>query len=130
MSHLFFANNILLFTKASSSQVILVSDLFALFGRVLGLKISLTKSRAYYSKGVPRGEIDQFTSISSIRSTTSFEKYLGFPIFKGMASKDKFHFIIEKLQSRLASWKHGLLNKAGRLTLTSSILGFVPAYYM
>lgn len=54
MSHLFFANNILLFTRASSSQVILVSDLFALFGRVLGLKISLTKSRAYYSKGVPR----------------------------------------------------------------------------
>jgi len=34
------------------------------------------------------------------------------------------------MQSRLASWKSRLLNRAGRLTLASSVLSFIPTYYM
>jgi len=39
-------------------------------------------------------------------------------------------YIIEKMQNRLASWKGKLLNKAGRLTLASSVLSSIPTYYM
>ena len=70
------------------------------------------------------------TSISGIRSTTSLDKYLGFSILKGRAKRSDFLFIIEKMQTRLASWKNRLLNKPGRLTLASSVLSSIPSYYM
>jgi len=96
------------------------------------LKINLSKSWAFYSSGTPHAKINRLTSITGIRirSTTSFDKYLGFPILKGRAKRNDFHFIIEKMQSRLASWKHRLLNKPGRLTLASSVLSSIPSYYM
>lgn len=61
---------------------------------------------------------------------TSLEKYLGFPMLKGRARKEDFNFIIDKMHSRLASWKLKLLNKAGRMTLAKSVLTSIPIYYM
>jgi len=94
------------------------------------LKINISKSRAYYSSGTPHGKITNLTAISGTQSTTSLGKYLGFPMLQGRPKKIEFNFIIEKMQSRLASWKSRLLNRAGRLTLASSILSSIPTYYM
>ncbi|CAJ2643293.1 unnamed protein product [Trifolium pratense] len=130
MSHLLFADDVLLFTKAKNSQIRFITDLFERFSNASGLKINLSKSRAFYSTGTPSAKIDKLTSISGIRSTTSLDKYLGFPILKGRAKRSDFHFIINKMQSRLASWKNRLLNKPGRLALASSVLSSIPTYYM
>ncbi|PNX59423.1 ribonuclease H, partial [Trifolium pratense] len=130
LSHLFFADDVLLFTKAKNSQLRFINDLFARFSQASGLKINLSKSRAFYSGGIPQAKINKLTSISGIRSTSSLDKYLGFPILKGRAKRSDFHFIIDKMQSRLASWKNRLLNKPGRLALASSVLTSIPTYYM
>jgi len=130
ISHLLFADDVLLFIKARNSQLRFVSDLFDRFSKASGLKINLSKSRAFYSAGTPQRKINSLTSITGIRSTTSLEKYLGFPILKGRPKRSDFHFIIEKMQNRLASWKNRLLNKTGRLTLATSVLTSIPSYVM
>jgi len=130
LSHLLFADDVLLFTKAKNSQLRFIKDLFDHFSQASGLKINISKSRAFYSPGVRHQKINNLTSISGIRSTTSLGKYLGFPILNGRPKRSDFHFIIEKMQSRLASWKNKLLNKAGRLTLASSVVASIPTYYM
>jgi hypothetical protein len=94
------------------------------------LKINLSKSRAFYSTGIPQRKINSLTNISDILSTTSLDKYLGFPILKGRPKRSDFNFIIERMQNRLASWKNRLLNKTGRLTLASSVLSSIPSYFM
>jgi hypothetical protein len=94
------------------------------------LKINISKSRAYYSSGTPHGKITSLTSISGIQSTNSLGKYLGFPMLQGRPKKSDFNFIIEKMQTRLSAWKSRLLNRAGRLTLASSVLSSIPTYYM
>lgn len=43
---------------------------------------------------------------------------------------EDFHFIIDKLNSRFASWKNELLNKAGRITMANSVLTSIPNYCM
>jgi hypothetical protein len=116
--------------KARKSQIKFAKDLFDRFSQASGLKINIGKSRALFSSGVPQGKINSITTISGIRSTTSLDKYLGFPMLKGRPKKSDFYFIIEKMQSRLASWKNRLLNKTGRLALASSILSSLPTYYM
>jgi len=123
----FFADDVLLFTKAKKSQLRSIKDLFYRFIKALGLKINLSKSRAFYSSGIPNQKINNLTSISGIRSTTSLDKYLGFPILKGRPKRSDFYFIIEKMQTRLALWKNRLLNKPGRLALATSVLSSIPA---
>jgi len=80
LSHLLFADDVLLFTKAKKSQIRFIKDLFDRFSNASGLKTNLSKSRAFYSSGIPQQKISNLTSISGIRCTTSLDKYLGFPI--------------------------------------------------
>ena len=130
LSHLLFADDVLLFTKAKSSQFHFIHNLFERFSRASGLKINIAKSRAYYSSGIPQGKINNLTTISGIQSTASLGKYLGFPMLQGRPKRSNFLFIIEKMQTRLASWKNRLLNRTGRLTLANSVLSSIPTYYM
>jgi len=94
------------------------------------LKTNLSKSIAFYSPGTPQEKINNLTAISDIICTTSLDKYLGFPILIGRPKKNDFSFIIEKMQTRLATWKNRLLYKPGRLGLASSVLSTIPSYYM
>jgi len=106
ISHLLFAYDVLLFTKAKKSQFRFITDLFDRFNRALGLKINISKSRAFYSSGTPQEKITNLTHISGIRSRTSLGKYLGFPMLKGRPKRSDFNFIIEKMKTRLATWKN------------------------
>lgn len=90
----------------------------------------MAKSRTFFSNGVSRAKVDKHSAISSIRNTTSLDRYLGFPIMKGRAKKADFQFVIEKMKTRLASWKNHFLNKARRLALATSVLSSIPNYYM
>jgi len=96
ISHLFFADDVLLFIKAKNAQIRFVADLFDRFSKASGLKINLSKSRAFYSTGTPQRKISSLTSISGIRNTSSLDRYLGFPIIKGRTKRSDFFFIIEK----------------------------------
>ena len=95
LSHLLFADDVLLFTKAKGSQFRLVSDLFDGFSKALGLKINMSKSKAFFSSGTPQAKIRKLATISGIRNTTSLDKYLGFLILKGRPKRSDFLFIIE-----------------------------------
>ena len=59
LSHLLFVDDVLLFIKANNSQLKFITDLFDRFSWVLGLKINLSKSRAFYSAGIPQAKINR-----------------------------------------------------------------------
>jgi len=107
-----------------------MEDIFTKFVGASGLKVSISKSRAFFSSVVTRSKINTMVSVTGIRNTSSLDKYLGFPIFHGGMKKVDYEFLIDKVQSRLASWKNKLLNKVGRLTLAKSVLDAIPTYYM
>lgn len=130
LSHLFFADDVLLFAKAKPSQARVIAAVLSEFCRISGLKISLEKSRALASKGVPRAWLQKLTGITQIRFTTNLGKYLRFKMFQGRPTKADFVEIMDKINSRLASWKSHLLNKPGRMVLPNSVLSSMPTYGM
>nr|XP_025639110.1 uncharacterized protein LOC112734118 [Arachis hypogaea] len=130
ISHLLFANDLILFYKAKKSQVLHVLDTMATFCRASGMKVNFEKSRAICSINVSRQHKDLFTGISSIRFANSLGKYLGVPLKHGRVTKADFNDVVDKLTNRLASWKGRFLNKAGRICLAKSVLSSIPIYRM
>ncbi|XAR60974.1 RNA-directed DNA polymerase [Bertholletia excelsa] len=116
ISHLFFADDILLFCMAKISQIRMLTDTLNKFCEASGLMGNFEKSRALGSHEVSRRRKENFTNISSIRF--------------GRMKKMAFQPIMENIQQRLASWKGKLLNKAGRVCLARSVISSLPIYTM
>jgi hypothetical protein len=130
LSHLFFADDVLLFAKATQSQALNIASTLKSFAESSGLKVNNAKSKIFFSSSTRRGKIATIVASTGINRTHSLEKYLGFPMLHGRLQRRDFEFLEEKISKRLASWQHNLLNKAGRMTLVKSVLNSIPNYYM
>ncbi|XP_057422473.1 uncharacterized protein LOC130716276 [Lotus japonicus] len=116
LSHLFFADDVLLFIKDKESQVKLLKEMLDNFCKASGLKVNEAKSK--------------ILAYSGFQFTVDIGRYLGFPIFQKRVTKEDFNFIFDRINSRLADWKCKLLNKAGRLTLAQSVISAMSSYCM
>nr|KYP40885.1 Retrovirus-related Pol polyprotein LINE-1 [Cajanus cajan] len=127
LSHIFFADDVLLFAKAEKEQAITINRVLESFCHMSGLKISIQKSRALASKGVTSQRKEAITTVTQIRITSRIENYLGFPMFQGRIHRRDFMALIERVNSKLTGWKSALLNKAGRVTLANAVLTALPS---
>ena len=67
LSHLFFADDVLLFTKATRSQVVTVEGIVTNFSNMLGLKVNISKPRAFFSATTRRSKIKSMVATTGIR---------------------------------------------------------------
>lgn len=101
ISHLFFADDCLLFTKSKTSQVKLVQEVLKDFCAASGMKVNIQKSRFFPSRNVPRTKISKFQSIINFQHTQAIGQYLGFPIITGRATKADFSHLMDRINSKL-----------------------------
>ncbi|XP_057746710.1 uncharacterized protein LOC130965976 [Arachis stenosperma] len=128
ISHLIFADDLLLFCKARKSQVVCVMHALQSFCRASGMKINLDKSKALCSKNVNNRRKELFTGVSSIRFTQDLGKYLGVNLHHARVTRASFNGIVDKIKDRLANWKGRLLNRASRFYLINSVAASIPTY--
>lgn len=129
ISHLFFRDDCLLFTRAKSSQVRLVKEVLQTFCLALS-KINIQKSKFLPFRNVSRARVSKFEGMIDFRHTYNIGRYLGFPLLSGIVTNADFSFIMDRINSILAGWKGRLLSRAGRVTLAKSVLNSMPIYTM
>nr|KYP67223.1 hypothetical protein KK1_013547 [Cajanus cajan] len=105
LTHLFFADDVMLFCQASVNQVELVNIVLKEFSEASGLTINLDKSKFVVSKKVDRLQVEELEAILGICHTTRIKKYLGTPMIVGSPKIADFHGVVDKINARLASWK-------------------------
>lgn len=76
-----------------------MEDILQGFNVAYDLKTNCAKSRALFSKGAPCGKIKKLTSLSSIISTNSHDKYLGFAMVPGKVKREHLSSIVDRLNS-------------------------------
>ncbi|KAG7558925.1 Ribonuclease H-like superfamily [Arabidopsis thaliana x Arabidopsis arenosa] len=130
LSHICFADDLILFAEASVAHVRVVRSVLETFCKASGQKVSLEKSKIFFSSNVSRDMERSISEASGIESTKELGKYLGMPILQKRINKETFGEVLERVSSRLAGWKGKTLSLAGRITLTKSVLSSIPVHSM
>lgn len=130
LSHLAFADDVILFAEASMDQVESITTILDLFCKSSGQKLSVEKTRIYFSKNVHWNVRCQISESFGFARIDDLGKYLGVPLLHKKMSKATYRSIIEKADRRLSMWKAKNLSFAGRVTLTKSVLSALPSYVM
>ena len=130
LSHILFADDVMLFCEASIEQVKVVIDTLDEFFSASGLRINTFKSKAMCSRMV-QGEIKQeIQDISTIKFVADLGHYLGFPLVKGRVSRNVYNDVVDKVSKRLSTGKGNILNKARRAYLVKSVTTAIPVHTM
>ncbi|XP_023928894.1 uncharacterized protein LOC112040231 [Quercus suber] len=130
ISHLFFADDLILFAKGSEEGSVVIKDVLDRFCAESGQKVSSDKSRIYFSRNVKADLKDKICSNLQIQATNDLGKYLGFPIRHKGAARNQFNFVAERVIKKLSGCKAKLLSFAGRTVLVKSMMSAIPNYVM
>lgn len=130
LSHLFFADDLILFSETDSSQVHLIQRVLKHFCASSGQTVNKDKTRIFFSKNVrPQRTID-ICNYLEFKRTEQLGKYLGVPILHGRVTRDTYRYLEERVSRKLMGWKANSFSLAGRITLAQSVLSTIPYYTM
>ena len=130
LSHVCFADDLILFAEASVSQIRVIRKVLETFCGASGQKVNLEKSVIFFSENVHRDLANIISNESGIKGTKELGKYLGMPVLQKRINKETFGEVVEKVSSKLSGWKRRFLSLAGRITLTKSVLSSIPVHTM
>ena len=130
ISHLFFADDLILFAKVDMDSCETISEVLDEFCVESGQKVSMEKSRIYFSPSVQPKIKSGIYSRLRIQAMTNIGNYLGFPINHRGVPRNRMNFIVEKVMSKLVGWKARFLSFAGRAVLVKSVMSTIPNYVM
>ena len=130
ISHLFFMDDLIIFAKVDEDSCEAISEVLDEFCEESGQKVSMEKSRIYFSPNVQAERISGICSRLGIQATANIGNYLGFPINHKGVPRNRLNFIIERVMSKLAGWKARFLSFAGRFVLVKSVMSSIPNYVM
>ncbi|KAK9994753.1 hypothetical protein SO802_024456 [Lithocarpus litseifolius] len=129
-THLFFADDLILFAKADGVNCATIREVLDTFCNISGQTVSEAKSRVYFSPNVDRDTREALCDILGFASTPYLGKYLGFPLKQPGSSSHDYDFILDRVKQKLSGWKANLLSLAGRRVLIQSSLAAIPSYIM
>jgi hypothetical protein len=129
-THLFFADDLILFAKATKKNCVTINRVLGTFYSASGQKVNLAKSKNFLPHYLDHTQFGFLESELGLKISNSFGKYLGVPIIVDRRDKRAFDFIIEKIRGKLAGWKARTLSLAGRCTLIQSITTAIPTHIM
>ncbi|GKC95668.1 putative RNA-directed DNA polymerase, eukaryota, reverse transcriptase zinc-binding domain protein [Tanacetum coccineum] len=120
LSHLFFADDVIIMSGWSSHDVENIIRIFKVFFLASGLKINIHKS-SIYGVGVPPDDVHHMASNTGCSAGTFPITYLGLPIGSNMSLTVNWKLLVDKFHSKLSSWKASLLSYGGCLTLLKTV---------
>ncbi|CAN1121487.1 Putative ribonuclease H protein At1g65750 [Linum perenne] len=130
LSHLFYADDLILFGEASEHQARVIRNCLDRFCSASGQAVSREKSVIFCSKNTNRHTSLLVSLLLGMPLSQDLGRYLGVPILHERITSHTYQDILDRIDKRLAGWKVKSLSLAGRVTLAQSVLAAVPAYAM
>uniref|UniRef100_A0A2N9F4Z0 Reverse transcriptase domain-containing protein n=1 Tax=Fagus sylvatica TaxID=28930 RepID=A0A2N9F4Z0_FAGSY len=130
ISHLFFADDSVIFCRASIHDCGALHNVLAIYERASGQKINNAKTALFFSKNTSPSTCTSILTMFGTSATSQFEKYLGLPPIIGRSKKRAFNDIKDRIWKRLQGWKEKLLSIVGREILIKAVIQAIPSNAM
>ena len=124
-----YADDAAIFLNPNRQDLQAMKDILKMFGEVTGLVTNLEKSSIH---PIRCESIDLDHVLQPFLGSHGIFpcRYLGLQLHIQPLQKIHVQPLIEKIGQRLPGWKGRLLNRAGRLTLVTSVLSSMPTYHL
>ncbi|KAM1778355.1 hypothetical protein ACFX12_039860 [Malus domestica] len=130
ISHIFFADDTLLFLKADGKNCRNLVDLINMYCDASGQQVNFQKSSVYFGANIPERVSAELTNILRIKVVHDLGAYLGVPAIWGRSKKRGLPYIKERIMGKVQGWKHKFLSTAEREVLVKAVVQAIPAYPM
>ncbi|XP_057788467.1 uncharacterized protein LOC131005480 [Salvia miltiorrhiza] len=114
-SHLLYADDVLLFCRASKRSCVMINSILQLYASVSGQHCNIAKSTIYFGKGVCTPMKRRVQRVLGFAAASLPFIYLGVPVFTGRACTSKLRKIKDFILSKFSRWKSLHLSMAGRV---------------
>ena len=105
MTHLFFADDGILFCKASLEECHLLRSTLMEYEEASGQKVNTDKSSIFFSPNTAQATRDAIFNILGPMQNSRHTKYLGLPSLIGRSKKQVFEILKERVGQKLVGWK-------------------------
>ncbi|XP_056697937.1 uncharacterized protein [Spinacia oleracea] len=122
VSHLFFANDALLFFKATEESCRQVNNIIGRFCAISGQDLNLQKSHFKVSPNTPLEMRQRFKHILQMELVSALSTHLGVPIDLTGPKHSNFQFIVDKIAIKINSWSYIPLAQSQKIILINSVL--------
>ncbi|XP_074265804.1 uncharacterized protein LOC141588252 [Silene latifolia] len=128
LSHLAFADDLLLFCRADTASITIILRAFLTFSEASGLCMNKAKSDMYLN-GVDDNLATKIVRLAGFKLGQFPFRYLGVPISSKRLSVADCNRVVDKIVARIRGWGAKHLSYAGRLVLVKAVLTQMHAYW-
>ncbi|KAH9667964.1 reverse transcriptase domain-containing protein [Citrus sinensis] len=130
ISHLLFADDNLVFTKASVNNCKNLKTISDCYVTASGQLFNYDKSSLVFSGKIPVDKVDAIKNIFQLNVVSRHEKYLGLPSMVGSNKISFFNEVKLKVVSKIANWQRRFFSSGGKEILIKVVAQAIPAYAM
>ena len=130
ISHLLFADDNIVFCRASLKEASRVMKLLEDYEGDSGQRLNKEKTSLFFSKNTSREVQDQVKSLFGAQIIRHHERYLGLPPLVRKGKRKAFNRIKDMVGRKIAGWKGKLLSNVGREILIKVVAQATPTYTM
>ena len=129
LTHLIFADDLLVFCKGEQRSISLLLDAINLFSSISGLKLNTSKCTCFFSNVPPEIRVNVLAQSGFSEGSLPII-YLGLPLVSRSLKARDCASLISKICKRIEQWTVKFISQAGRLQLIRSILYGIQSFWM
>jgi hypothetical protein len=129
LTHLAFADDVLLFCRGDLQSVEKLFEAFNAFSDATGLVMNPRKCKASFG-GVEDDQKNKVLQTTGFTEGNFPVRYLGIPLSSKKLAISHYLPLIDKIVSRIRHWTSHLLSIAGRIQLVKSVITAITQYWM
>lgn len=130
ISHLFFTDDILLFTEAGEDQIDCIKDGLRRFCSATGQKINYNKSPMLISPNISDQVALRLSTSIGIPRPSELGRYLGDHILHHGNNGDALNQLVQRVRAHLDGWTSKCWSRARQIALAQSVLNNIAIFQM